>query len=525
MRQGVTARNRPAGARDRGPVVETLPPLVRGLLQPAAYDHAVREVRLLQTHISWVFLTGDFAYKVKKGVNLGFLDFSTIERRRHACEEELRLNRRLTADLYLDVVPITGTREAPRLGGEGAPIEYAVRMREFAQADQLDRRLAAGALAAGELEAFARDLAVFHSSAARARAGDPFGEARAVAAAALDSAADLQARARGPAEAGPAAALLRWLRQAPVDVLLAGRKRGGFVREVHGDLHLANLARWRGRVVPFDCIEFEPMLRWIDVINDAAFLVMDLIHRGATPLAYAFLNAYLEATGDYQGVRLLRFYLVYRALVRAKVAAIRRDAGGGDADADTQSVQGHLALAGCLAAARTPTLVLMHGFSGSGKTFASGALAAARPAVRIRSDVERKRLHGLSLLARSGSDVARGLYSPAATRATYDRLAVLAEAILAGGEDCIVDAAFLVREQRAMFFALARRLAVPVVIATCEAPAELLEQRVLARTASDASEAGLAVLQHQRRTADPLAPEELAHAVRPPKEKWGTDHH
>jgi len=470
---------------------------------------AVAGVRVIETHISRVFLVGGYAYKVKKPVRFSFLDFSTPELRRTACEAEVRLNRRLASDLYLDVVLVTG------IGTPGP--EYAVRMREFEQQDQLDRRLAAGRLDGEALEVFAGRLAEFHRGAPAAAADTPFGAPEAVRGPVKDSLDELAARLRGDAERGLLEPLVAWCasRYREIEPLLAARKRDGCIREGHGDLHLANLVWRHDAIEAFDCIEFNAGLRWIDPVSDVAFLVMDLVYRGQGGVAHRFLNAWLEATGDYAAVPLLRYYLVYRALVRAKIAAIRRDAAPGDSGDDTRSVRAHLDLARQWAAPAAPRLVLMHGLAGSGKSRLSRALVAALPALRVRSDVERKRLHSLDVAARSGSPLGGGLYVAEATGRTYARLAQCAEAILAGGESAIVDAAFLERGQRARFHDLAQRLRVPCVIVACEAPRAELERRVAGRAAGggDASEAGPEVLADQASRAEPLDEAERRRAL------------
>jgi predicted kinase len=287
------------------------------------------------------------------------------------------------------------------------------------------------------------------------------------------------------------------------------------VREGHGDLHLRNIVLLDGKLVPFDCIEFSAALRWNDVMSEVAFLAMDLMDQGAADLAWIFVNAWLEETGDYAGLAVLRFYLVYRAMVRAKVHLMRarqRNAAPQDYERLLRAYRGYIALARRCAAVRPPALVLMHGFSGSGKSRLAAALAPALGAIRIRSDVERKRLQGLSPLAQSGSALKTRLYDAATTQATYERLATIARTAVKAGYAAIVDAAFLERSQRMLLVRTAEDLGVPVVIVETRAPYAALRRRVAARK-GDASEATLAVLEHQIAAAQPIAPPELSPVI------------
>jgi aminoglycoside phosphotransferase family enzyme/predicted kinase len=482
--------------------------LIAALGDPACYRHpVVGRVEVRETHISWVLLAGEYAYKVKKPVRLAFLDFSTLDARRRYCEEELRLNRRTAPELYLAVVPIVNTPEGPRIEAPGDAVEYAVKMRRFpddALADAMARR---GALGEPEADAIVRVVAAFHAAAARAAPDSPYGAPQAVAQQALDNFAQIEPLV--PPEGPRLARLAGWTggeaaRLAPV---FAARRAGGFVRECHGDLHLGNIAFVEDRAVPFDCIEFDPALRWIDVMNEMAFLFMDLAAHGLEPLAWRALNGWLEETGDYEGVRLLRFYAAYRAMVRAKVALL----AGREAQ-----FAGYLALAERLARSSRPALVLMHGLPGSGKTTVAGALAARLGAVRLRSDVERKRLAGLAPLERAAAAPGEGIYEAATTRRTYARLAELAGAVLDAGWPAIVDAAFALGEQRALLRREALARAAPCLIAACEAPQPVLRERLRTRQAAarDASDADVAILEHQLAVRQPLAPEEQAIAER-----------
>lgn len=492
--------------------------LIAGLRRPGSYPHAAAEVQLLETHISWVLLAGDYAYKIKKPVNLGFLDFSTLELRHRCCLEELRLNRRFAPQLYLDCVAITGDAGHPAVGGDGPVIEYAVRMRRFPQEALASRLLAANALLPRHIEAFALALADFHGKAARStNDSGPWGTPADLLAAALQNLDVLQRELGTPGDTAAVAALRAWtLREhAALHGLMLQRQAAGAVRECHGDLHLDNIVLIDDALLPFDCIEFSAGLRWNDVLSEVAFLAMDLLYRGESRLAWLFLNAYLEHAGEYGGIRLLPFYLVYRALVRAKIVALRAaQIDSPDARGPLlQTARSYLALAETLAHPRQPALVITHGPSGSGKSRISSALMMQAGAVRIRADVERKRLHGMAPQERHGA--AAGLYGEQATAATYRRLAELAREILAAGYTAIVDAACLQRWQRDQLRSEARTARVPFLNLAVSAPEAVLRARISQRQAagSDPSDAELAVLEQQLQNCEALGADELEDAV------------
>jgi len=496
-----------------------LPPLIEALRNPGCYPHPVEQVELVETHISWVLLTGEYAYKIKKPIDLGFLDFSTLAKRRHFCAEELRLNRRLAPQIYLDVVAISGSAAAPRIAGAGEPIEYAVRMRQFPQAAQLDHVLARRELRPDHIDSLARELARFHSSIPAAGPETPFGEPAAVLAPMRENFEQIRSRVEVGLQ-DDLARLEQWTGQTHTQLipLLAARKRDGFVRECHGDAHLANMVVVGGQVVLFDCLEFNDNLRWIDVISELAFAAMDLDDRGQPNLAWRLLNGYLEYTGDYAGVRLLHFYQVYRALVRAKVAAIRLqqpDIDASERNRVAADVRGYMALAQGYTATGNPALIITHGLSGSGKTFLTQGLVESLGAIRVRSDVERKRLQGLSAEARSDSGVATGLYAASVTRETYARMAEVARAVLQAGITIIVDATFLQFSQRKSFADLAHSLGVPFLVLSMRASERTLRERIVTRaaTARDASEASLEVLSHQLAGLEPIVGDERASTI------------
>ncbi len=490
--------------------------MVEALREPGCYGHAVGAVRILETHISFVVLTGTYAYKIKKSVNLGFVDFTTLERRRFYCGEEMRLNSRLAPHIYLEVVPISGTPEAPRVGDPAAPIEYAVRMREFPQQALADRVLARGELSAPHLDLLAGQVAQFHSSAAVSAAdGDPCATPGAIAAAAEENFAQMRALPELAANLPLLEDVESWSRRehTRLDEVFAQRKRDGAVRECHGDLHLGNIAILDDVPCVFDCVEFNADYRWIDVSSEVAFLSMDLRAARRPDLARRFINAYLEATGDYAGLRVLRYYVAFRATVRAKVNLFRADQlapGSEELGPLLERCHDYLVLARSCAQAARGFLIITHGLSGSGKTTLSGTLVELTGAIRIRSDVERKRMSGLAPEQRSGSVVADGLYSADSTESTYTRLLGLAQIILAAGYGAIVDATFLKCGQRSRFRDLAAQAGVPFLIVDFTASEETLRTRIRARseTGGDASEADLAVLEYQLRTQEPLQPEE-----------------
>jgi aminoglycoside phosphotransferase family enzyme/predicted kinase len=489
--------------------------LVEALARSAGAQSA--PARVLQTHISYVLLTGAHAYKIKKAVAFAFLDFRTLAARRHFCEEELRLNRRLAPELYLDVVPITGSVDAPVLGGEGAALEYAVKMREFPQDALASALLARGELDAGDIDALAARVAAFHA-AIDSGPSPGFGTPDAILHLAQRNFAEIDPLlAAGDSERHELDALRAWTAREHDRRHAAFERRyeQGFIRECHGDLHLGNIARIDGKVVIFDCIEFNDEMRWIDVMSEIAFTVMDLEDRGRADLAHRFLNTYLETTGDYAGLAVLPFYLAYRALVRAKVALLRAAQQGSAASASREEARGYLRLAAKHAAPTRPALIITHGLSGCGKTTISQPLLERIGAVRVRSDVERKRARGIAPLERVEPGVGNGLYAPAEIDATYDRLRGLARWIVDSGRIAIVDATFLRHRQREQFRALAAELGVPFVILSFEASEATLHARVVQRHAArhDASDADAAVLAHQIATREPLTLDERARVV------------
>ena len=492
--------------------------LARALQDPAVWDPPVDAVEVRETHISWVLLAGEHAYKLKKAVDFGFLDYSTLEKRRQQCEREVTLNRRTAPMIYLGVLPVGGAPDHPRPGDSTAPIDYLVKMRRFDENRLLARLVERGELDDRHMQRLARAIATFQEQAEPVAADTPWGTPEAVWHFVAENFDQIRT-ALGNSEAR-LDAVERWSR-ARFEALapdLRARREAGFVRDGHGDLHLNNIVLLDETPVPFDCIEFNDALRFIDVVNELAFLIMDLQARQRRDLATWLLNDWLFLTGDYDGVPLLPFFIVYRAMVRAKVAALRLTQPDLPPPARTDAqaeYRAYLRLAEAATHPEPARLVITHGLSGSGTSTLVHRLLGHWPAIHLRSDVERKRLFGLPMDARSDSSVAGGIYTPEATERTYARLETLARTLLDAGWPVVVDATFLDPARRAAFRRLAKTLKVPFAVLDLQAPPAVLRERIRHRLARerDASEADLQVLEHQ-----------LAHYRPPPADEPGWLH-
>jgi hypothetical protein len=473
-------------------------------------------VQRIETHASYVLLAGAAAYKLKKAVDLGFLDFRTLDQREHFCREELRLNRRTAPELYRAVRPLTGTADAPRLVGRGPVLDWVLCMRAFDPAGLWDRLASSGRLQPPQVDALADALAVLHRDAAVAAPDDPVGRAAAVRALLRDSLQVLQARCATPAEQVHLQALRDWEAEAfgRLQGLFDARAAAGFVREGHGDLHLGNITEHEGRTRMFDALEFDRALRFADVMSDVAFVAMDLRAHGLARLAHRFVDRYLAHRGDIDGLSVLRWYAVHRALVRAKVAALRAAQLGAGAPAragEARSVEHYLERARAEGRAGTPRLLLTHGLPGSGKTLLTQSLLERLGAVRLRADIERKRLFGLAPLQRPDPALREPMYAAPANEATLRQLLERAQRVLRAGYPVILDATFGARAARQRALALADALGVPGLILDFRADAATLRARVARRAAraDDASDAGVDELETLRRAAEPLDAAEL----------------
>lgn len=499
--------------------------LLAALRRPGACAGQPQAARLLQTHISSLLFTGPLVFKLKRPVALPFVDFSTVARRHAACLEELRLNRRTAPLWYQAVVPVLDAGQGAFIPapGQAAPagqvVDWAVQMHRFDEHGLFSRLAETGALDATRVDALAAAVAAFHNGLPPSPPG--FGAAAALQAvvalnlqelAALLAAPPWRARPDADDAAAAVARLQGWATHqgSVLGPLIDKRRQAGQVREGHGDLHLANVVWADGAPVLFDALEFDPALRHIDIVGDMAFTFMGLLAASLPRLAWRFASGWVEATGQHDGLPLLRWWAVHRAAVRAKVALLSAP----EAPGLPEPMQRCLAVAAALAAPapQPPLLVLACGLSGSGKSVVAAALAERLGGIRLRSDVERKRLAGLPPTARGGP----ALYTAEAGQRTYARLQQLAAGALAAGVPVVVDAASLQRRERSAMQAVAAAAGSPFRLLLCDAAPAVLAQRVANRLAGghDASDATPEVLVRQQQWMQWPGADEAAHTWR-----------
>lgn len=485
--------------------------LIENLQRSDLFSHPVSSFKVVETHISWVLLTGQYAYKIKKPLNFGFLDFTTLEKRHHFCQKELELNRRLAPEIYETIIPITGTLESPQLNGEGPVIEYAIKMKEFSQDNLFTKVLSRGELTEDYIEQLAETIAKFHSEIPSAQLGTPFGTPDHILAPVIQNFEQARPLIDEAQDINNLEAIQKWSLEeskklAPIFTL---RKQQGYVKECHGDIHLGNIILLDNRPVIFDCIEFNEDFRWTDVMSDVGFLIMDLIEHEKPLLANRLLNHYLEITGDYEGLRVIRYYIVYRAMVRAKIALFQKMqcADPLEKEAFQTKYRRFIKLIQNTIKPIQPKLFLMHGFSGSGKSTVAKYAASTLEGIVIRSDIERKR-HFVSETT--------SLYTEANITQIYQHLKDLTREILLAGYPIIVDATFLSSKHRQLFQNLSNELNVDYKIIDCDAPKSFLIDAVRQRALLDPnnpSDAKLDVLERQLEKNDPLTQEELTHTI------------
>jgi uncharacterized protein len=455
-----------------------LPSLIQRMLQPDFYPHSVHgEVELLQTHVSYVFLTGDFVYKLKKAVNFGFLDYSTVAKRQHFCAEEIRLNQRGAKDLYLEVLPITVQGNDFVLNGVGEPVEYALKMVQFPQDQLLSNMFESGLVTVAQMAELGKVVADFHAKSQTSAYISSFGAVSQVRQSIEDNYRQT-IKYLGIAQTQQHYDETKAFTDGFFDRFSAAFERrvsGGFIRECHGDLHLRNVCIWQDRIQLFDCIEFNEPFRYVDTMYDVAFAVMDLTARGRTDLANVFLNSYLEQTGDWEGLEVLPLYLSRQAYVRAKVTSfLLDDLGIPEADRSIahKTASDYYQLAWQYTQIPQGRLILMAGLSGAGKSTLAKEIAKKTNAIHLRSDAIRKHLGGVKLQEKGGND----LYTSEMTAKTYDRLRTLGIQLAQKGYTVILDGKFDKQSLRQSVLAVVGDL--PTQIIHCYAPIDMLKQRL-----------------------------------------------
>ena len=493
----------------------SLPLLIAQMLEPGFYPHSVQEpVELIQTHVSYVFLTGDYAYKIKKAVNFGFLDFSSLEQRRHFCHEEIRLNQRGAGEIYLEVLPISLVGDRYVLNDGSNPVEYVLKMHQFVEDDSFISLFEQGKLTPELIINLGKIVAKFHQTAATNDHILSFGRVENVRQAFDENYQQTEGYI------GRAQTLSQFAEtKAYTDNFFATRTElfnqriaQGWIKECHGDLHLRNIAFWKEQVLLFDCIEFNEPFRFVDVMYDIAFAVMDLDARLRPDLGNIFLNTYVEQTGDWEGLQLLPLYLSRQAYVRAKVTSFLLD-DPNIPEVDKEQAAKVAANYYYLAWKYTQVpqigkIILMAGLSGAGKSTVGRYIAKTLQGIHLRSDAVRKHLGGISLESKGGAD----LYTPAMTTKTYDRLLELGLLLASQGFTVVLDAKYDRQALRSQAISAANQRQIPVHIYYCTAPLEVLSDRLQQRV-GDVADATADLLQQQQANLELLTPEEQSLAT------------
>jgi len=486
-----------------------LPPVIQEMLKPGFYPHPVQEpIKLIQTHVSYVLLTGNYAYKLKKAVNFGFLDYSTLELREHFCRQELEMNKRGAAEIYLEVLPITQTDNQLELGGSGEAVEYTLKMCQFPQDNLLINLFQQGKLTKEMVEDLGRLVAQFHSKCPTNDYILSFGEVGQVRQA-FDENYEQTAKYIGLAQTQAQFDATKEFTDnffATKQEVLASRVNNRWIRECHGDLHLGNICLWHDKILLFDCIEFNEPFRFVDVMYDVAYGVMNFLVGSRPDLANAYLNTYLEESGDWEGLQVLPLYVSRQAYVRAKITSFLLDDSGvpaADKEQAKVTASQYYKMASDCSKLGQGSLIIMSGVSGSGKSTVAKKIAHQSNAIHVRSDAVRKHLAGVSLSERGGED----LYTSEMTEKTYSRLLELGVLLASAGYSVILDAKYDRQSLRKPVIAAAEKHHLPLQILHCTAPEEILRDRLNSRT-GDVSDATANLLTSQLATAESFTEEE-----------------
>jgi aminoglycoside phosphotransferase family enzyme/predicted kinase len=492
-----------------------LPALVRAMMNPDFFADRPARIELKETLISFVLLAGGYAYKVKKPVHLAFLDASTAERRKQLCEEEVRLNRRLSPHVYLGVVAIV-LRDGRYVLVEDDvararnAVEYAVKMRRLPSNRMLDQMILDGTASLADMQSIAERLVTFHASAGRDRAWI-YGSAEAISCLVAQNLREIEPTVADPLISAKLARLSFYFKQftSVHRELLDQRARNGFVLEGHGDVRCDCVCLTEGRVEIFDCLEFSEGLRYCDVASEIAFLAMDLDRLGQSNLSDELVRRYVELSNDPDILKLMAFYKCYRATIRLKVEILRSVESGGSGKEQAEALaRAHIYLDLAMKYAGEPAknLVIVCGLSGSGKSTLARQLAGCLGFEVLSSDVERKRLAGIAPTTHFPERFRSGIYSVAFSRRVYEELLVKAEKLLMQGEGVIVDATFRHRSERALAIDVANRLGVNVFFVECRAEPDEIRRRLIERQnrAGEVSDATVETYLEQVNDFEPL---------------------
>jgi aminoglycoside phosphotransferase family enzyme/predicted kinase len=488
--------------------------LIEQMQKPEFYPHPVREpIKLIQTHASVVFLTGDYAYKLKKSVNFGFLDYSTLDKRQHFLQEELRMNKAVASELYLEVLPIARVGEQFILGKTGEAVEYVLKMRQFPQESLLINLFTRGLLTEEDLEELGKVVAQFHSQTISNEYISHFGNIEKIKEA-IDENYEHTQKYIGIAQTQQQYEETKQFTACFLSEkanLFQQRQEQNKIKECHGDLHLKNICFWHDKIQLFDRIEFNESFRFVDTMYDVAFPVMDLDAKKRQDFSNIFLNTYLEQTGDWEGVQVLPFYLCRQAYVRAKVTSmLLDDPAVSETEKQTaqQTAADYYQLAWEYTKPSTGKLILMCGLSGSGKTTVAKQLAKRINAIHIRSDAARKHLAGIFLTERGGDE----LYTPQMNQKTYDRILTLGKLLSAQGFSVILDAKYDRRQWREPILDYAQSARIACKIIYCTAPIEVLRDRISHRN-KDISDATPDLLLQQQTASESFSEQENAYVT------------
>lgn len=479
-----------------------IPPLIQQMLQPAFYPHPVCDkIELIQTHVSFVLLTGDYVYKVKKPVNFGFLDYSTLEKRRHFCEQELVMNKRGAGEIYLEVLPISQSGEAYQLGGN-EPVEYTLKMKQFPQEALFVNLFEQDKLSEKDLEELGKVVANFHKQCPSNDYVRTFGKASQIRQAIDENYQQTVKYIGGPQTQQQFDETKKFTDSffEEKEDLIESRIANNWIRECHGDLHIRNIALWQDKILLFDCIEFNEPFRFVDVMFDIAYAVMDFDARNRPEFGNAYLNTYIEQTGDWEALEVLPLYLSRQSYVRAKVTSFLLDDPAVSAEEKQKAsdiAAQYYKLAWQYTQPKQGKLILMSGVSGSGKSTTAKQLALRLNAIHIRSDAVRKHLAGIALNERGGAEV----YTAEMTQKTYSRLLELGTKLALAGWTVILDAKYDRQSLRQDVIKQAEKHQLPLQIYHCTAPEEVLRERLEKRT-GDIADATADLLASQLQNAE-----------------------